>query len=244
MSMAIALEDVRLHYRELEVLAGLSLTVPTGEVVALCGPSGCGKTSALRVVLGLAVPTHGTVRLEGALASQDGRVLVAPEDRGLGVVFQDLALWPHLTVRGNLAFGLAARGVPRPTRATRIDEVLRRVGLGGKERRHPGQLSGGERQRVAIARALVLEPRAVLFDEPLANVDTILKRELLALFRELLRERRTSAIYVTHDLAEAAVLGDRIAVMDAGRVVQDGTLDELRTRPASELVRRLTDTAG
>ncbi len=146
-----------------------------------------------------------------------------------------------VSVAGNLAFGLESKGVPRPEREARIRAMLGRVALAGKEHTYPGQLSGGERQRVAIARALVLDPRAVLLDEPLSNLDVGLKRELLAVFRDLLKEHRTTALYVTHDLREAAALGDRIAVMEQGRLVQEGSLDSLRARPASSFVRGLLD---
>ena len=239
MSAAIGIEGVRIRYAGKLVIDELSLSIKPGEVLALLGPSGSGKTSVLRVILGFVTPETGTVRLDGEVASQEGRLLVLPEERGLAVVFQDLALWPHLSVAGNLAFGLNSRGVPRSERNARIRSILGRVGLTGKEHSHPGELSGGERQRVAIARALVLEPRAVLLDEPLSNLDVGLKRELLSIFRALLKERQTTALYVTHDLREAAALGDRIAVMEHGRVVQEGTLDSLRANPASSFVRTL-----
>ncbi len=241
MSSAIAVEGISLRYAGRLVVDSLSLTVKPGEVLTLLGPSGSGKTSVLRIILGFATPETGAVRLFGEVASREGRLLVLPEDRGLAVVFQDLALWPHLSVAGNLAFGLESKGVPRSERGGRIRAMLERVGLAGKEHSQPGQLSGGERQRVAIARALVLEPRAVLLDEPLSNLDVGLKRELLKVFRELLKERRTTALYVTHDLREAAALGDRIAVMEQGQVVQEGTLESLRARPASSFVRGLLD---
>ena len=238
---AIRLDGIRFGYDGYEVLSHFDLSVESGEVLALLGPSGCGKTTVLRLILGLAVPGDGSVRLGDVAVSERGRLRVAPEDRGLAVVFQDLALWPHLTVRGNLGFGLAARGVSRPERESRIVAILERLGLADKGGRYPGQLSGGEQQRVAIARALVLEPRAVLLDEPLSNLDVALKRELLSLFRGLFRERGSTAIYVTHDLREAASLGDRIAVMEAGRIVQVGTLDALREAPASAFVRGLVE---
>jgi len=248
MTAAIAFNDVALRYGNRAILDGFTLAVEPGEVVALLGPSGCGKTSALRLVLGFVAPTKGSVRLLGEVVSGNGKILQPPEQRGVAVVFQDLALWPHLTVRGNLAFGLGSQKVPRGIQKVprgiqkeRIDTILERVGLTGKEGSYPGELSGGERQRVAIARALVLEPRAVLFDEPLSNLDVGLKRELLSVFRELLKERRTTAIYVTHDLREAAALGDRIAVMEQGHVIQEGTFDVLRARPASAFVRELLD---
>jgi ABC-type Fe3+/spermidine/putrescine transport system ATPase subunit len=191
MTAAIACEDIALRYDGQDVLRGFTLAVQPGEVVALLGPSGCGKTSALRLVLGFVAPSKGSIRLGSEVVSREGKILCLPEHRDLGVVFQDLALWPHLTVRGNLAFGLGSRKLPRGEVDDRIRAILGRVGLTDKERSHPGELSGGERQRVAIARALVLEPRAVLFDEPLSNLDVGLKRELLAMFRELLKEQTT-----------------------------------------------------
>jgi len=244
MTTTITLESVALTYSDRPILQDVSLSLQEGEVLSLLGPSGSGKTSVLRIVLGFVPPSRGSVRVAGRIASADGRILTPPEERNLAVVFQDLALWPHLTVSGQLAFVLESRGVPRLERAVRIEAMLKRVGLAGKERSYPGELSGGEKQRVAIARALVLEPQAVLLDEPLSNVDIDLKRELLKLFRELLRERGTTALYVTHDLREAAALGDRIAVMDGGRIVQDGTVDELRARPANDFVRTLVDDLG
>jgi ABC-type Fe3+/spermidine/putrescine transport system ATPase subunit len=238
---AIGLEDVGLRYGSQDVLRGFNLVVQPGEAVALLGPSGSGKTSVLRLILGFVAPSAGTVQLAGEVVSHAGKVLRPPEQRGVGIVFQDLALWPHMTVRGNLAFGLSARGTARDQIEHRINAMLERVGLSNKVASFPGDLSGGERQRVAIARALVLEPRAVLFDEPLSNLDVGLKRELLSMFRDLLEERRTTAIYVTHDLREAAALGDRIAVVETGRIVQEGTLEALRGDPASDFARGLVN---
>jgi len=241
MTSAIGLAGVNFAYDGQPVLSDFGLTVETGQVLALLGPSGCGKTTVLRMLLGLEVPTSGTVRLGERVGSEAGKLLVPPEDRGLAVVFQDLALWPHLTVGGNLRFGLDARGISRDEGSARIAAILERVSLVDKESRYPGQLSGGERQRVAIARALVLEPRAVLLDEPLSNLDVPLKRELLNLFRGLFREYGSTVVYVTHDLREAASLGNRIAVMEAGRIVQTGSLDELRERPVSGFVSGLVE---
>jgi iron(III) transport system ATP-binding protein len=241
MTSVISLEDVWLGLGTTPVLSGLSLELEPGEVLALLGPSGAGKTTVVRLILGFIAPERGSVRLNGAVASADGRILRLPEERNLAVVLQELALWPHLTVAGNLAFGLEARGMPRAVREARIVDMTRRVGLAGKEDRRPAQLSGGERQRVAIARALVLDPQAVLFDEPLTNLDVSLKRELLALVRGLLKERGVPALYVTHEPREAVYVGDRIAVMGDGRVVQTGTVDVLRANPANEFVGRLLD---
>jgi ABC-type Fe3+/spermidine/putrescine transport system ATPase subunit len=162
----------------------------------------------------------------------------------LAVVFQDLALWPHLTVFGNLAFGLRAMHLSRSEQEQRIGDLLTRVGLAGRERSYPGELSGGERQRVAIARALVLDPAAVLLDEPLSNLDVSLKKELLNTFRQLFKERRSTVVYVTHNLREAAALGNRIVVIEGGRVVQEGNVEEMRSRPASPFVRELIEDLG
>lgn len=244
MTGAIDLDALRFDYDDRPVVLDFSLTLDPGEVLALLGPSGCGKTTVLRLILGLMAPVDGAVRLGNRLASSSGTIHLPPEERGLAVVFQDLALWPHLTVRGNLEFGLAAKGVSRTERQPRIAEMLKRLALADKADQFPGALSGGERQRVAIARALVLEPHAILLDEPLSNLDVELKRELLALFRHLFEERGSSVIYVTHDLREAATLGDRIAVMEAGRIVQLDTFKGLQANPATVFVRDLIDDLG
>jgi ABC-type sugar transport system ATPase subunit len=235
----LSLDDVVLRYPGRTVLDGVSLAVQAGEVLALLGPSGSGKTSLLRVILGFETPESGAVRIHGEIASVDNQLSILPEDRNLGVVFQDLALWPHLNVAAHLAFGLEVRGVPRIERDARVRTMLQRVGIADKAQRYPSQLSGGERQHVAIARALVLEPQAVLLDEPLSNLDIVLKCELLDVFRQLLNEKKTSAVYVTHELREAAILADRIAIIETGRIVQVGSLDELRARPATVFARRL-----
>jgi ABC-type Fe3+/spermidine/putrescine transport system ATPase subunit len=237
----IALDDVSLSYRGNGALRGVSLRVAPGEALALLGPSGSGKTSLLRVVLGLTKPSHGVVRLGGRVVSRGGDLVVPPERRELAVVFQDLALWPHLTVEGNVAFGLSSRGVRREESRARVAEILRRLGLEGVGRRRPGELSGGQRQRVALARALVVEPQAVLFDEPLASVDVALRRDLVSLLHELVRERRSTVVHVTHDLREAAALADGFAVLEEGRLTQQASLNELRHSPATPFVRALVD---
>jgi iron(III) transport system ATP-binding protein len=236
---AVEVEGVSVALGGNAILERVTLAVDPGEILGVLGPSGSGKTTLLRVVLGLLAPSTGEVTLDGGLASASGRVIVPPECRGLGVVFQDLALWPHLTVSGNLAFGLAARGVSRGARHERVATMLERVGLPGFGPRRPSELSGGERQRVAIARALVVEPRAVLLDEPLANLDPVRRTELLAVFRALLRARETAAVYVTHDVRELSGLADRVAVLEEGRIVQQGTIEDLRAAPATLFVRAI-----
>jgi iron(III) transport system ATP-binding protein len=244
MTPAVALEDVHFRYRDRAVLAGVSLSVAPGEVLGLLGPSGCGKSTLIRLLLGFELPAAGTILINGVGVSKPGKLVVPPEERLLAVVFQDLALWPHLTLHGNLAFGLAARGVGRAERELRIERALTGVGLGDSARRRPRELSGGEQQRLAIARALVLEPRAILLDEPLANLDVRLKRELLSSFRDLFQQQGVAALYVTHDLREVAALSDRIAVIEQGRIVQEGVVESLRERPATEFVRALVDDLG
>jgi iron(III) transport system ATP-binding protein len=240
MTAAITFAEVSFQYGGRDVLAGFGLSVAPGEVLALLGPSGTGKSTVLRLALGFAAPGKGSVHLGAEVVSRDGRILVPPEERHLAVVFQDLALWPHLTVYGNLAFGPES-GNQRGEYEARIKGLLARVGIAGKENQYPGELSGGERQRVAIARALVMEPRAILLDEPLSNLDVALKRELLGMFRELFKERGSTVIYVTHDLREAAAVGDRIAVLENGTIVQEGDLEALRARPASAFIQRLIE---
>jgi thiamine transport system ATP-binding protein len=201
--------------------------------VTVLGPSGCGKTTLLRVIAGLQRPDAGRVLL-------DGRDLagVPPHRRGIGLVFQDHALFQHRDVWGNVAFGLRMRGDPPREIDRRVAELLALVGLSGYERRSVGTLSGGEAQRVALARALAPEPRVLLLDEPLGSLDRRLRDRLLEDLGRLFAELRVTALYVTHDQAEAFALGDRVAVMRAGRVVQTGTPDELWARPADADVAR------
>jgi iron(III) transport system ATP-binding protein len=240
-STSIELDGVSVLRGDQRSLSNVSLRVAAGDRLSVLGSSGSGKTTLLRAVAGFVTPQLGTIRIGDAVASENGRSRIPPEEREIAMVFQDLALWPHLTVRGNLEFGLKCKKVSRDMREARMETILARVGLTGKELRHPGELSGGERQRVAIARALVLEPRAVLFDEPLSNLDVGLKRELLALFRELLSERRATSLYVTHDPREAQALSDTTAVLDDARVVHIGQLDALSSLKDLPFARQILD---
>lgn len=234
-SAILRLEDITVRRGETLVLDRLTLSLGV-EVVGLVGPSGSGKTTLLRILLGLEAPTQGSVRIGERLTSQDGRVLVPCEERNVAMVFQDLALWPHLSVRGNLEYGLKARGVSPAMRAERTAQALRWVGLEGKESRRPHELSGGERQRVAIARALVLDPVALLLDEPLGSLDIRLKEELLAVFATLFAERQLPVVYVTHDPHEAARIARRIIVLERGQIAQQGTAVELERAPTTPFV--------
>ena len=217
MSAAIQLDRVGVVREGRPVLADVSLSVAPGETLPLLGSSGCGKTTLLRVVAGFLAPTSGTVRVGGAVAARDGRSLLPPEERELAMVFQDLALWPHLTVHGNLAFGLAGKKVPRGERDDRIASILARVGLSGKDRRHPGELSGGERQRVAIARALAVDPPLLMMDEPTASLDTARRDALGGLLRRLCGENR-SILVSTHDEGFAQEWATEVLYLREGRI--------------------------
>ncbi len=217
MTARLVAEGLVFSYRGFPVLSGLDLTVSEGEILTILGASGSGKTTLLRLLLGFLAPHEGRILVRGRTASQEGRILLPPEERNLAVVFQDLALWPHMTVRENLAFGLRARGMGRKEATQRIEEMLERLDLADKADRRPGELSGGERQRVAVARALVLDPDAVLLDEPLSDLDVGLKRELQAMFRSVFAATRAAVVYVTHDPEVARTLGSRTLVIHSGR---------------------------
>ena len=229
----LSVEDVSVRFGEKAALDGVTLEVADGEVVGVLGPSGSGKSTLLRVVAGLQRPERGRVLL-------DGRDLAAvpPHRRGIGMVFQDHALFDHLDVRGNVAFGLRMRGDAPGEIERRVHELLGLVGLAGLEQRSVATLSGGEQQRVALARALAPEPRVLLLDEPLGSLDRPLRERLLGDLEKLFAELDVTALYVTHDQAEAFALGDRVAVMRAGRIAQVGTPDEVWARPADADVAR------
>ena len=217
----------------LPVVNGLSLGVAEGELVALLGPSGCGKTTALRCVAGFLRPDRGVIRLGDRVLDDDGRH-VAPEKRGIGVVFQESALFPHLSVRDNVAFGL--QDTPRRLRAERVAEVLKLVGLTGLEDRAPHALSGGQQQRVALARALAPRPRLLLLDEPFSSLDELLRAEMRSQVQAALRAEGATAILVTHDQEEALQMADRVAVMQGGRIEQIGTPEAVYTVPRTLFV--------
>jgi ABC-type Fe3+/spermidine/putrescine transport system ATPase subunit len=235
--MTARLAAVSKRFGARAVLAGLDLEARDGEYLVLLGPSGCGKTSVLRILAGLEVPDAGTVELDGRVVN-DPASRVPPRDRNVGMLFQDLALWPHLSVLGNVEFPLAARGVERSARRARAVEALASVGLAGRETAAPARLSGGERQRVALARALVTRPRLLLLDEPLSSVDEALKGELVGLLKDLHRRYGGTVLHVTHGAGEALALAGRIAVLDEGRVAQVGTPEGLYRAPRTRRVAR------
>jgi putative spermidine/putrescine transport system ATP-binding protein len=212
-------------------LAALDLRIAGGEFIALLGPSGCGKSTALNCIAGLITPTRGTISLDGRSLDD-----VPSERRGFGVVFQSYALFAHMSVRANIAFGLRMRRMPKAHVAARVDEALALVQLGAHADKYPGQLSGGQQQRVAIARAIVIEPPLVLMDEPLSNLDAKLRLEMRTELRRLHRELGLTTIYVTHDQEEAFSLADRLVVLRDGVTQQIGAPDDVYYRPANPYV--------
>ena len=220
------------RFGSVEVLHDVDLDVAPGSVVALLGPSGCGKTTLLRILAGLERPEAGEVRLGDRVVTGPG-VWVPPEKRRIGMVFQDGALFPHMSVERNVGYGISRRD---PDRASRIVEALELVGLQGLGDRVPGTLSGGQQQRVALARALAPRPTALLLDEPFSNLDTSLRVQVRAEVHALLLDLGITSVFVTHDQDEAFVLGDRVAVMSGGRIVQAATPSELYARPVSPWV--------
>jgi len=220
-------------------LDGLSLEIQDGELFVLLGPSGSGKSTMLRCVAGLEEPSDGEILIDDREVTS-----LPPAERDVAMVFQTYALYPHLTVRGNIAFGLEVRRVPAAEVARRVQATAARLGLAALLDRHPGQLSGGERQRVALGRALVREPRVFLLDEPLSNLDPQLRVELRAQLLELHRDLKATIVYVTHDQVDAMTLGQRIAILDGGRLRQVGTPADVYGRPADVFVARFLGSPG
>ncbi|RMF87691.1 MAG: ABC transporter ATP-binding protein [Nitrospinota bacterium] len=231
----IQLEHVGKRYAESTewALSNVSLAVQTGEILILLGPSGCGKTTTLRLIAGFERPTTGTITINGRIVA-NGTLWVSPEKRGVGMVFQDFALFPHLTVEKNIAFGLYRWEESR--RKERIEEILSLVGLQEFRNRYPYELSGGQQQRVALARALAPKPLVILMDEPFSNLDADMRSHVQQEVRQILRESKTTAILVTHDQEEAFDIADRVAVMRQGRIEQVDTPENIYHRPATKFV--------
>ena len=235
--MAVRIQDLRRVYGDKTVLDGLNLDIAPGEIIALLGPSGCGKTTLLKMLAGLEQPSSGAVWM-GPRCVASASTCLPPEQRNLGMVFQDYALWPHMSVQGNVGFPLRMRGVGKAETAQRVAEALALVGLQGMGARAPSRLSGGQQQRVALARAIVARPQLILFDEPLSNLDRDLRESLCTEMRALLRELGCTAVYVTHDHEEACALADRVAVVMQGRFHQVDSPQALWSRPANRDVAR------
>ena len=231
MTPYLSIESLNVGYGNTRVLNDVSLEVARGELVALLGSSGCGKTTLLRSIAGFVIPQSGTIRVDGRDIAP-----LPPEKRGTAMMFQSYALWPHMSVEENIGYGLRMRGWKKDAAAKRIGEMLALLQLEGFGPRPVTQLSGGQRQRVALGRALAVDPQLLLLDEPMSNLDYKVRIELRHELRALQRRIGITAVYVTHDREEALTLADRIAVIDAGRVVQYGPPEEIFHRPASAFV--------
>jgi ABC-type Fe3+/spermidine/putrescine transport system ATPase subunit len=218
-SSLLSLTNVAKRFASHQAVDSLSLEVIAGDAIVILGPSGCGKTTLLRLMAGLEVPDSGEIWLAGAQAAGGGRSMMPAHERGIGFVFQDLALWPHLTVQRNLNFVLESVKMPRADRAARALETLKLVRIEQLSSRYPHQLSGGEQQRVALARALVGHPRVLLLDEPFSSLDPDLRDALRSELARLQRTLQVTTVYVTHDQGDAAILADRVIEMRAGRIV-------------------------
>jgi len=227
------IDAVSAHYGTTKVLEDLSLSVKAGELVSLLGASGCGKTTTLRLIAGFLSPTAGFIKLGGRDLTR-----LPTHKRDIGLVFQNYALFPHLSVLDNVAFGLKQRGLGASERRKRALSMLERVGLAALADRAPGALSGGQKQRVALARALVIEPPLLMFDEPLSNLDAKLRVDMRVEIRQLQRANGTTSVYVTHDQEEAFSISDRVAIMNTGRLMQFDRPEVLYRRPANTFVAR------
>src|SRR3954469_10862731 len=220
---------------EVAAVNDIDLDIKDNSFVTLLGPSGCGKTTTLRLIAGYIVPDRGTIEVDGRLLSSPGSV-VPPESRGMGMVFQNYAIWPHKNVFENVVFGLKLRKVPAAQARRKVEETLALVNLTGLEARYPNELSGGQQQRVALARSLVVEPSILLLDEPLSNLDAKLRERMRVELKELQRRTGITFVYVTHDQAEALALSDEIAVLHQGKLQQFGSPRDVYARPANRLV--------
>lgn len=229
--MEIMLKDVVKQFGHLEAVSHVTLEIHDGELFTLLGPSGCGKTTLLRLIAGFYHPDQGGLTFDGKSVVRN-----PPYERNIGMVFQNYALWPHMTVYHNISYGLKLKKLPRQEVSDRASKVLKLVNLTGLEKRYPGQLSGGQQQRVALARALVLNPDVLLLDEPLSNLDAKIRVQVRAEIRKLQKELKITTIYVTHDQEEALTLSDRIAVMNFGKIQQIGEPRALYEKPANHFV--------
>lgn len=230
--IAVRCCELTKHFGDMPAVDGVDFEVQRGETLALLGPSGCGKTTTLRLIAGFEIPDAGSIEIGGRTVAGP-TVYIPPERRRVGMVFQDYALFPHLTVRGNVAFGLSRRD---PAREDRVRELLDLVGLTELADRYPYELSGGEQQRIALARTLAPNPEVVLLDEPFSNLDAELRRQMRFEVSEILKQIESTVILVTHDQEEAFELGDRVAILNHGRLEQLGTPEEIYTRPATRFV--------
>ena len=230
----IEIQNLFKCYKKVVAVNRIQLEVNKGEMLTLLGPSGCGKTTTLRCIAGLETPEEGDIVIDGKPMLSQG--FVQPSKRGIGMVFQNYAVWPHMKVFNNIVYGLKIQKLSKRQIKDKGQKVLELVGLDGLGERYPSQLSGGQQQRVALARALVGNPKVLLLDEPLSNLDAKLREELRFEIKSLVRRMGITSVYVTHDQAEAMVISDRIAVMNSGNVVQLGSAQEIYKKPANKFV--------
>ena len=230
----IEIQNLFKRFKDVVAVNRIQLDIDKGEMLTLLGPSGCGKTTTLRCIAGLEKPEEGDIIIDGKPMLSQG--FIPASKRGIGMVFQNYAVWPHMKVFSNIVYGLKLQKIAKKQMRQQAQQVLELVGLAGLEDRYPAQLSGGQQQRVALARALVTNPKVLLLDEPLSNLDAKLREELRFEIKSLVRRMGITAVYVTHDQAEAMVISDRIAVMDSGNVVQIGNPQEIYQKPANRFV--------
>src|SRR3990170_2889101 len=233
---ALEVKQLIKHFNRREAVRGISFCAEKGQLLALLGPSGCGKTTTLRMISGLETPDDGEIWIEGALASHGQKVMISQKQRHIGMVFQDLALWHHMTVYENIEFGLKANGIIRAERRKKIEAVLNKVNMQKYTNAYPGKLSGGQQQLIAIARAIVTEPKLLLMDEPLSSIDVKLREDIRQEIKRIQRETQITTVYVTHDQEDAFLLADKIAVVNAGMLEQIGSPEEIYSSPTSLLV--------
>jgi len=229
----LIIKDLAYQYNATQVLSELNLNVEQDEIVCLLGASGCGKTTTLKAIAGILQPEQGYMSIDSKVVNDSG-LFVAPEKRNIGMMFQDYALFPHLTVSDNIAFGLS--NMSKAQKRERVDEMLSLVKLDGCAQRYPHQLSGGQQQRVAIARALAYKPSLLLLDEPFSNIDTQVRFELIADIRRIIKAQQVSAVFVTHSKEEAFAFADTLAVMHGGKIAQQGSAEQLFSQPNSKVV--------
>ena len=233
---ALEVINLKKNFNKKEIIRGISFGVERCQLLALLGPSGCGKTTTLRMIAGLETPDDGEIRIEGLPANRGCKALISQKQRNIGMVFQDLALWPHMTVYENIEFGLRANRLLRAERRRRIESVLDKVDMQKYARAYPGKLSGGQQQLIAIARAIVTEPKLLLMDEPLSNIDVKLRENIRQEIKRIQQETQITTVYVTHDQEDAFLLANKIVIMNSGTVEQIDSPEEVYSSPKSLFV--------
>ncbi len=236
----VTIKDLTKKYGDLTVVDKFNLDIKDGEFISLLGPSGCGKTTSLRMVAGLENPTSGLIKIDDDIVNSE-EINIAPEKRSVGMVFQSYAVWPHMNVFENVCFPLKLRNLDTKTIKERTLEVLDVVEMSGLEKRMPNQLSGGQQQRVALARGLVMEPKVLLLDEPLSNLDAKLRAKMRQDIRSIQQKMKITVLYVTHDQIEAFEMSDRMVIMNNGLVEQIGSPEQVRNNPNSDFVKEFID---